>query len=189
MTTRNDSEADGEDGGLIPELIPEPAAKSVPTPQVIPERTPESIPTPSPTLEPKPTPVAKAKPVPERTPKSVAKSGTGSGTDSDWDYPPIPDGRYFPIGRAAKLTKTPPHALRYWEEKVPALAKLVARRRGRRYYTPEAIMLLRRLRRMRRDEGRTVAGASAALSSRARKSPREWERVARELREIIASLG
>ena len=106
-------------------------------------------------------------------------------------FPEIPPGRYFPIGEAARLARSNQNALRYWEEKIPSLAALVVRRNGRRYYTPEAILLLRRLRSLRRDEGRTVAGASAALertASRARRPSAEWRRVERELREIAALL-
>ena len=106
-------------------------------------------------------------------------------------YPDIPAGRYFPIGEAARLSLSNQNALRYWEEKVPALAALVVRRNGRRYYTPEAILLLRKLRSLRREEGRTVAGASAALkktAEKARKPSAEWRRVGRELREVIALL-
>ena len=106
-------------------------------------------------------------------------------------YPDIPAGRYFPIGEAARLSLSNQNALRYWEEKVPALAALVVRRNGRRYYTPEAILLLRKLRSLRHEEGRTVAGASAALkktAEKARKPSAEWRRVERELREVIALL-
>ena len=107
-------------------------------------------------------------------------------------YPEIPAGRYFPIGEAARLAHSNQNALRYWEGKVPTLAALVVRRNKRRYYTPEAILLLRKLRSLRREEGRTVAGASAALSetaARASKPSAEWRRVEKELREIVALLG
>ena len=111
--------------------------------------------------------------------------------EDDGEFPEIPEGRYFPIGEAARLARSNQNALRYWEAKVPALAALVARRNGRRYYTPEAILLLRKLRSLRREEGRTVAGASAALAenaARAGKPSAEWRRVAKELRDIIALL-
>ena len=123
------------------------------------------------------------------TVRPEAALAAAEGEDS---YPEIPAGRYFPIGEAARLSRSNQNALRYWEGRIPALAALVVRRRGRRYYTPEAILLLRKLRRMRHEEGRTVAGASAALdnmSSQARRPSAEWRRVEKELREIIALLG
>ena len=121
----------------------------------------------------------------------AAKPDKARRDGDDGEYPDIPAGRYFPIGEAARLARSNQNALRYWEAKVPALAALVARRNGRRYYTPEAILLLRKLRSLRREEGRTVAGASAALSenaARAGKPSAEWRRVAKELREIITLL-
>ena len=126
----------------------------------------------------------------ERPEGASGRSGVSAG-GSRGGYPEIPPGRYFPIGEAARLALSNQNALRYWEEKVPALAALVVRRNGRRYYTPEAILLLRRLRSLRQEEGRTVAGASAALertATRARRPSAEWRRVERELREIIALL-
>lgn len=127
---------------------------------------------------------------------AVGMNGTGGmdgtgGVGGVGEYPEIPAGRYFPIGTAARLALCNQNALRYWEEKVPALAALVARRNGRRYYTPEAILMLRKLRTMRVEEGRTVAGASAALTAGVKRAGRpsaEWRRVEKELREIIALL-
>lgn len=52
----------------------------------------------------------------------------------------------------------PQHVLRFWEEKFPKLAPL-KRRGGRRFYRPEDVELLHRIRRLLYEEGYTIKGA------------------------------
>src|SRR5690606_15869711 len=52
----------------------------------------------------------------------------------------------------------PTHVLRFWEVKFPSI-KPLKRGGGRRYYRPEDVELLRRIRRLLYEEGYTIKGA------------------------------
>lgn len=56
----------------------------------------------------------------------------------------------------------PQHVLRFWESKFPQIRPL-KRGGGRRYYRPEDIVLLRRIRSLLHDEGYTIRGAQKLL--------------------------
>jgi len=64
------------------------------------------------------------------------------------------------------------HVLRFWESKFPQVSPL-KRGGGRRYYRPEDVELLRRIRSLLYDEGYTIKGVQKLL--RARKPPRPDE--------------
>ena len=66
------------------------------------------------------------------------------------------------IGEVAEDLDLPPHVLRFWETKFPQL-KPLKRGGGRRYYRPEDILLLRRIRRCLYDEGYTIRGVQMLL--------------------------
>ena len=66
------------------------------------------------------------------------------------------------IGEAADDLDVPPHVLRFWETKFPQL-KPLKRGGGRRYYRPEDILLLRRIRQCLYDEGYTIRGVQKLL--------------------------
>ncbi len=61
------------------------------------------------------------------------------------------------IGEVADDLDLPAHVLRFWESKFPQL-KPLKRGGGRRYYRPEDIALLRRIRQCLYQDGYTIRG-------------------------------
>jgi DNA-binding transcriptional MerR regulator len=80
-------------------------------------------------------------------------------------------------GEAAKELDVPTYVLRFWESKFPQLQPL-KRGGGRRYYRPEDIDLLRRIRHYLYEERYTVRGVQKLLRERA---PRGREPVGAEM--------
>jgi DNA-binding transcriptional MerR regulator len=66
------------------------------------------------------------------------------------------------IGEVADDLDLPAHVLRFWEAKFPQL-KPLKRAGGRRYYRPEDIMLLRRIRQCLYHDGYTIRGVQKLL--------------------------
>lgn len=101
------------------------------------------------------------------------------------DYPAVPERRLFAIGEAARLARSKPHILRYWEKEIPALAK-ISRRNGRRYYSREQVLLLQQIAAML-DGGSTLAGAGMRLNG---KTPPSFSpaRLRRELEKVLEIL-
>jgi DNA-binding transcriptional MerR regulator len=66
------------------------------------------------------------------------------------------------IGEVAEELGVAQHVLRFWETKFPAVRPL-KRGGGRRYYRPEDVELLRRIRKLLYEEGYTIKGAQKAL--------------------------
>ena len=66
------------------------------------------------------------------------------------------------IGEVSEALDVPQHVLRFWETKFPALRPL-KRGGGRRYYRPEDVVLLRRIRGLLYAEGYTVRGVQKLL--------------------------
>lgn len=62
----------------------------------------------------------------------------------------------------ARELDLPAHVLRFWEAKFPQVAPL-RRAGGRRYYRPEDIALLRRIRQCLHQEGYTIRGVQKLL--------------------------
>jgi DNA-binding transcriptional MerR regulator len=69
------------------------------------------------------------------------------------------------IGEVADGLDLPAHVLRFWETKFPQL-KPVKRSGGRRYYRPEDILLLRRIRQWLYQDGYTIRGVQQLLENR-----------------------
>jgi DNA-binding transcriptional MerR regulator len=67
------------------------------------------------------------------------------------------------IGEVAEDLDLPAHVLRFWESKFPQL-KPLKRGGGRRYYRPEDIALLSRIRQCLYQEGYTIRGVQKLLS-------------------------
>jgi DNA-binding transcriptional MerR regulator len=67
------------------------------------------------------------------------------------------------IGEVAEDLDLPAHVLRFWESKFPQL-KPLKRGGGRRYYRPEDIALLARIRQYLYQEGYTIRGVQKLLS-------------------------
>ncbi|BCX17806.1 MAG: hypothetical protein KatS3mg117_1488 [Geminicoccaceae bacterium] len=66
------------------------------------------------------------------------------------------------ISEVAEELGVAQHVLRFWETKFPAVRPL-KRGGGRRYYRPEDVELLRRIRKLLYEEGYTIKGAQKAL--------------------------
>ena len=103
-------------------------------------------------------------------------------------YPPVPERRLFSIGEAARLARSKPHILRYWEKEIPALAN-VGRRNGRRYYSRGQVLMLQQIG-MLLQNGSTLAGAGMRLGNKtAPASPAvSPARIRRELEKILSEL-
>ncbi len=84
--------------------------------------------------------------------------------------PEIPHKRYFAIGEVSDLCAVKPHVLRYWEQEFPQL-RPVKRRGNRRYYQPEDVQMVRRIRSLLYDQGFTIGGARQRLKEMPRTSP------------------
>ncbi len=97
-------------------------------------------------------------------------------------YPAVPERRLFTIGEAARLARSSPHILRYWEKEMPLK---IGRRNGRRYYSREQVLVLRRVSRMLAG-GVTLRGAGRQLRETPRDAPDEWLR--RELEKVLTFL-
>jgi DNA-binding transcriptional MerR regulator len=76
------------------------------------------------------------------------------------------------IGEVAEDLDLPAHVLRFWESKFPQL-KPLKRGGGRRYYRPEDVILLRRIRQCLYQEGYTIRGVRQLLDGHADHMPSE----------------
>ena len=70
------------------------------------------------------------------------------------------------ISEVSELLDVPPHVLRFWEGKFISLRPL-KRSGGRRYYRPNDIALLRRIRKLLYVDGFTIRGAQKLIRSKA----------------------
>ncbi len=66
------------------------------------------------------------------------------------------------ISEVSQETGVPQHVLRFWEGKFSQLRPL-KRGGGRRYYRPEDVALLQRIRRLLQEEGYTIKGVQKVL--------------------------
>ncbi|HXV26243.1 MAG TPA: MerR family transcriptional regulator [Alphaproteobacteria bacterium] len=71
-------------------------------------------------------------------------------------------GAFRTISEVAEELDVPQHVLRFWETKFPQVRPL-KRGGGRRYYRPEDVDLLRRIRRLLYQEGYTIKGVQRLL--------------------------
>jgi DNA-binding transcriptional MerR regulator len=74
------------------------------------------------------------------------------------------------IAEVATELSLPPHVLRFWESKFSQI-KPLKRRGGRRYYRPEDVALLRRIRSLLYTEGYTIKGVQRLLREGIGKTP------------------
>ena len=70
----------------------------------------------------------------------------------------------------AGLLDVPAHVLRFWETRF-AQVKPVKRSGGRRYYRPDDIVLLKRIRSLLYEEGYTIKGAQQVLRDKSAGRP------------------
>ncbi len=99
--------------------------------------------------------------VPERTSRRQAKSAEAFRT----------------ISEVAQELEVPQHVLRFWESRFPQVRPL-KRAGGRRYYRPDDVVLLRRIRQCLYDQGYTIKGVQKLLREGALKSEGTVPRVA-----------
>jgi DNA-binding transcriptional MerR regulator len=74
------------------------------------------------------------------------------------------------ISEVAGDLEVPQHVLRFWESKFPQI-KPLKRAGGRRYYRPDDVALLRRIRQCLYDQGYTIKGVQKLLREGALKGP------------------
>jgi DNA-binding transcriptional MerR regulator len=109
------------------------------------------------------------------------------------------------ISEVAEELEVPQHVLRFWESRFPQVRPL-KRAGGRRYYRPDDVALLRRIRQCLYDQGYTIKGVQKLLREGALKSAEgglvragaaaavvnkaetEKSDQAQELRDVIAEL-
>jgi DNA-binding transcriptional MerR regulator len=73
------------------------------------------------------------------------------------------------ISEVAGELEVPQHVLRFWESKFPQI-KPMKRAGGRRYYRPDDVALLRRIRQCLYDQGYTIKGVQKLLREGALKA-------------------
>jgi DNA-binding transcriptional MerR regulator len=76
----------------------------------------------------------------------------------------LPDKKYFTIGEVADICELKSHVLRYWEQVFPQLEP--SKRRGRRYYQKNDVILVLEIKSLLHDQGFTIPGAKTRLSKR-----------------------
>ena len=74
------------------------------------------------------------------------------------------DGAFRTISEVSKMLEVPAHVLRFWESKFKMLSPL-KRNGGRRYYRPDDVDLLVRIRDLLYRDGYTIKGAQKLLIS------------------------
>lgn len=72
------------------------------------------------------------------------------------------DAAFRTIREVSELLDVPQHVLRFWETRFPQVRPM-KRAGGRRYYRPEDVALLRRIRRHLYDDGYTIKGVQKLL--------------------------
>jgi len=77
---------------------------------------------------------------------------------------------YRTISEVAEEIDVPAHVLRFWESKFPAV-KPLKRGGGRRYYRPEDVEALRRIRKLLYTDGFTIRGVQKLLKTHGGKPP------------------
>ena len=80
------------------------------------------------------------------------------------ELPIIPAKCYFSIGEVSELCGVKPHVLRYWEQEFSEINP-VKRRGNRRYYQRHDVLIIRQIRALLYEQGCTIGGAKAHLSS------------------------
>ncbi|MEI7839849.1 MAG: MerR family transcriptional regulator [Methylococcaceae bacterium] len=80
------------------------------------------------------------------------------------ELPVIPAKCYFSIGEVSELCGVKPHVLRYWEQEFTEINP-VKRRGNRRYYQRHDVLIIRQIRALLYEQGYTIGGAKAHLSS------------------------
>jgi DNA-binding transcriptional MerR regulator len=72
---------------------------------------------------------------------------------------------FQPIRDVSKILGVPAHTLRYWEKTFPSAIQPVTGTGGRRYYRPDTVRALQRIKDLLYAQGYTIAGVKKVLSS------------------------
>ena len=96
----------------------------------------------------------------------------------------LPNRRYFTISEVSQLCQVKDHVLRYWERVIPTLAP--ERRKGRRYYQRQDVMLVRQIRSLLEEEGYTIEGVRLRLQGEGRSDENSPQR--QTIRQAVAEL-
>lgn len=116
-----------------------------------------------------------------------------AGEEADGDRSEKAASAFRTISEVAEELGVPQHVLRFWETKFSQVRPL-KRGGGRRYYRPEDIELLRRVKGLLYSEGYTIKGAQKLLrqsAARGRPAPRptpEPETIGPETRRRLEAL-
>jgi DNA-binding transcriptional MerR regulator len=103
------------------------------------------------------------------------------------ELPPIPDKFFFSIGEVSQLCDLKPHVLRYWEQEFPQLEP--SKRRGnRRYYQRDDVLMIREIRSLLYEQGYTIEGARARLSTKQEKNTINDQRAKDLLSKVVSDL-
>jgi DNA-binding transcriptional MerR regulator len=94
---------------------------------------------------------------------------------------------YRTISEVADELGLAPHVLRFWETKFKQLTPL-KRQGGRRFYRPQDIALLRRIKVLLYDEGYTIRGVQSYLKKNARKDEQLQEGHVLATRQLVKEL-
>jgi DNA-binding transcriptional MerR regulator len=100
--------------------------------------------------------------MPEMASQPPAQSGTGRRNAKSADA-------FRTISEVAQELEVPQHVLRFWESKFPQV-KPLKRAGGRRYYRPDDVLLLRRIRQCLYEQGYTIKGVQKLLREGALKT-------------------
>ncbi len=99
--------------------------------------------------------------------------------------PAIPDKLYFTISEVSDLCAVKAYVLRYWEQEFSQLKPV--KRKGRRYYQQQDILLVRQIKKLLYENGFTIDGARAQLASTT-ESPSQSIKTNSVVKKIIADL-
>lgn len=77
--------------------------------------------------------------------------------------PPKAEDALRTIGEVADILEVPPHVLRFWETRFPETIRPLKRAGGRRYYRPQDVALLRRIKGLLYHKGHTTRGVRRLL--------------------------
>src|SRR5215469_14532801 len=99
--------------------------------------------------------------------------------DADARRPVKSAAAFRTISEVAEELEVPQHVLRFWESKFSQIRPL-KRGGGRRYYRPEDVLLLRRIRQCLYEDGYTIKGVQRLLREGQLKPPELAEPIAEE---------
>lgn len=115
--------------------------------------------------------------LPSTSPEHVASRGTFKS-----------EAAFRTIAEVASELDLPAHVLRFWESKFPQI-KPLKRRGGRRYYRPEDVALLRRIRSLLYTEGYTIKGVQRLLREGVTKPAQEPPEISASLPDKAPTVG